>query len=251
MLHNRTATATLRTAGNLCRSHQNVAGRSPLKTEERFAGLRRVGSYRRAAAAKDRRNLLVCQKTNQARVDRFVECVALHGQRMAAGKRQAVGQFRIVQDSPAAGQTPYDRTVLAGRVLMPIAMVLEVAQRQGRPVPLIESPTAATRLGRPLKQHLVDRHIPRTGCRRIDQQATGGWSGHGNNGGCGRKWTRFCWQTRTMALRGRRIGWLLRRRPRSAIVQRIWISFQTKTRTGNPPTSRGSAFSRQPLRRAG
>ena len=95
------------------------------------------------------------------------------GQRMTVGNGQAVGQFHVVQDGPAAAGATDHRGAAAGRVLPAIGVRLEISQRQRRLLPAIE-PQPALALGRRgLQQRLVDRHVPRAGGGRIEEKEEG------------------------------------------------------------------------------
>ena len=72
------------------------------------------------------------KRLDQAAVGGLVERSPPAGQRVPAGNDQAVGQLGVVQDGPAAGQSPHDRAVPAGAVAGAVLVLLKIPQRQRR-----------------------------------------------------------------------------------------------------------------------
>ena len=120
------------------------------------------------AAAKRGLNAELAQRGDQCRVDAFVQRTSVGNKTVFTGQHEAVGQFNVVQNRSAAAYPADYRTIAAGRMAAAIVDRLKVSQRQRRLVPTIESPAATAAAGGPLQQHLVDRHVPRPGPRRIE-----------------------------------------------------------------------------------
>ncbi len=133
MLQDRPLSPPLGAAADLGSADQHVAGRSSLKTEERFPG----GGDFVGCLAKPGRNAESPQGLDQAAMNGLVKFVAAGGQRMAARQDDTVGQLRIVQDRPAAGQPSYGGTRQTGRMFLAIGVGLEVAQREGGLAPKV------------------------------------------------------------------------------------------------------------------
>src|SRR5690606_19499258 len=85
---------------------------------------------------------------------------------------EAIGKLEVMQDRSAARRAPDKRARAAGFMGMAIGMRLEVAERQRRILPGIEAERWRSQLAGRDHQRFVDRHVPRTSTRRIDQQAS-------------------------------------------------------------------------------
>ena len=165
MLQNCDPMPTLGAATNLITVKSYIYGMPPLEAQERLRASRLL-----RVPAKLGRDAAIVEGSNQGLVENIKPRRDMTGPAVGHGGDKAVRQFLVMQNRPSAGSPADAEAVLAGRMLRPFLVLLEVAQGKGRFAPLVEPQSRHTQIARAAEDRLVDRHIPATGSGRVDDQ---------------------------------------------------------------------------------
>ena len=103
-------------------------------------------------------------------VDRRIEFRRAARQGVTRRQREGVCELAIMEQGPAAAQPANDRRAAARRVLVPLGIALEIAERERWLAPLVETKRSDAIVGGLLQQRLVDGHIPGPVGGRVDEQ---------------------------------------------------------------------------------
>ncbi|GEM_PF-2108423 len=188
MLQDGSATAALRTSHDLVVlrtiplfwDKDKIARRAALETEKRlyyfFDNWPELTNFDSLGEANRPGGITLRQITTQDRRDHFmhnlVQTLGIHGERVLARQGQTVGQLMIVQNRPAA-TLPADHDCIRTRGMpSSLRVFLKVTKRQRRFIPLIEPQGRKAVIGCLMQQRLIDRHVPSTTLRRINNQLT-------------------------------------------------------------------------------
>ena len=109
------------------------------------------------------------ERVDQRGMNRVVQTTSGGRQTVGGRNRQAVGQFGVVENRPAAARTANHRATEACRMAATFVGPLEVSQRQRRRRPSIAAQRSdAVGVGR-FQQGLIDGHVPSAIARLIEK----------------------------------------------------------------------------------
>src|SRR5262245_10853067 len=140
MLKNGAAASALGASTDFCCSDDNVKAGAALETQEwRLEILCFVACRYGTVAIEGCRDTALSECSYKCLVAKLVQVAGFGQARSGLRNGNAIGQFAVVEDRPAAAGTTNDWAILAGRMLLAIVERLKIAEGKRRLLPLVKA----------------------------------------------------------------------------------------------------------------